>query len=225
MKNILPKYLWLWIPVLFIAAQILGEQILPDRFLTITHNENGPHEFLQFLVVGTAFFFAIRVLLMPELKNRVWVRAWAGLAALCCFYVAGEEISWGQHFLGWTTPEFWSAINDQNETNLHNTSKWLDQKPKLLLQIGVYGGGLILPLIMHYRPSWVPRRFSAIYPPRELWVTALIAFGIMVFHKIDQTAPAFTLFTRANEVLELYLYYFTLLYLITLRQRFLHPST
>lgn len=36
---------------------------------------------------------------------------------------AGEEISWGQRIFNWQTPEALAAINDQNETNLHNINK------------------------------------------------------------------------------------------------------
>lgn len=35
------------------------------------------------------------------------------------FLILMEEMSWGQHWIGWATPEFFSR-NVQNETNLHN---------------------------------------------------------------------------------------------------------
>jgi len=35
---------------------------------------------------------------------------------------AGEEISWGQHWLGFSTPEFIRDINAQREFNVHNIS-------------------------------------------------------------------------------------------------------
>lgn len=35
---------------------------------------------------------------------------------------AGEEISWGQHWLGFSTPEFIKGINAQREFNVHNIS-------------------------------------------------------------------------------------------------------
>jgi hypothetical protein len=35
---------------------------------------------------------------------------------------AGEEISWGQHWLGFSTPEFIRGINTQREFNVHNIS-------------------------------------------------------------------------------------------------------
>jgi len=39
----------------------------------------------------------------------------------CIFFiVAGEEISWGQYFLGFSTPGIMETSNLQGETNLHN---------------------------------------------------------------------------------------------------------
>ena len=42
------------------------------------------------------------------------------LLALACFFIAGEEISWGQWIFHWATPEGLAAANLQHETNLHN---------------------------------------------------------------------------------------------------------
>jgi hypothetical protein len=46
-----------------------------------------------------------------------------GLLAVIMFICFGEEISWGQRFLGFQTPQFLTGLNAQNETNLHNI--WL----------------------------------------------------------------------------------------------------
>ena len=40
-------------------------------------------------------------------------------------FIAGEEISWGQRIFSFSTPEILTAINDQNEFNLHNVNKKL----------------------------------------------------------------------------------------------------
>ncbi len=42
------------------------------------------------------------------------------LAAFACFFVAMEEVSWGQTFFRWATPEVWAEINTQEQTNIHN---------------------------------------------------------------------------------------------------------
>src|SRR3546814_9825984 len=70
------------------------------------------------------------------------------------------EASWGQHYAGWLTPENWQALNDQGETNLHNTSSWLDQKPRTLLEIGVIVGGILIPMLALRRPALREGRFA-----------------------------------------------------------------
>ncbi|QDS96087.1 hypothetical protein FF011L_48910 [Roseimaritima multifibrata] len=42
------------------------------------------------------------------------------LFALMYFVAAGEEASWGQHWLKFSTPEILMDINSQKELNLHN---------------------------------------------------------------------------------------------------------
>lgn len=155
--------------------------------------------------------FILATILTIRVKG-LWLKLWFGIAALCSFYVAGEEVSWGQWIFYWDTPEHWAAINDQQETNLHNTSAWFDQKPQIVLQIGVLVGGIIIPLLKKFKPSALPERFIAIYGDYRLLPTALIALGLKL---TDTICDAFDLsfFYRISEVLELYLFYFVALYL------------
>ncbi|MEM7010876.1 MAG: hypothetical protein AAF585_05265 [Verrucomicrobiota bacterium] len=47
--------------------------------------------------------------------------AWAFLAlCLLFFFIAGEEISWGQRLIGWATPAWMAENNIQGETTIHN---------------------------------------------------------------------------------------------------------
>lgn len=209
---------WLWVPVAGMIAQMLMEVFLSRDTLAALHTENGPHEWLQFLLMFAAFLVACRFLFILSWQKQPLMAAWLLLAALCCFYVAGEEISWGQHVMQWSTPEEWTHINDQQETNLHNTSDWLDQKPRLVLLIGVVVGGLLIPLLQKIRPGWLPRRFKAFYPPKEL---SFIALLIAVFHLLEKclSMAGIYIFTRFSEVEEVYMFYFVLLYLIALGQR------
>jgi len=62
------------------------------------------------------------------------------------FFLCGEEINWGQNIFAWQTPEAYTSINKQNETNIHNiygvgfAFKWIQ------LLVGAYG--TLLPLIL-----------------------------------------------------------------------------
>lgn len=212
------KIWWLWVPVLFMVLQIWLENTLSAQTLSILHSENGFHELLQFSIVFAAFIVAAITLFKMDISTKKGLAGWISLAALCCFYVAGEEVSWGQHFIGWGTPETWIEVNDQQETNLHNTSSWLDQKPRLLLEIGIITGGLLIPLLRRYRPELLPKRFAVIYPLSQLAVIALLGIGVKFIAKITGHFDII-LFERASEIEELYLYYFILLYLLTIKQR------
>ncbi len=209
---------WLWLPLGFLTIQFIADRSLPQDILVPLHSENGPYEMLQFFVIAAALVLALKTLVQMDRKKNKWLTCWIGLAAVCCFYVAGEEISWGQHMMEWGTPEFWAGLNDQNETNLHNTSSWLDQKPRLLLEIGVLFAGIIIPLLQKYKPSLVPERFNQIYAPSFLWVIAAICVFAKSTGKIGDLT-GFNAFVRESEVVELYLYYFVFLYMITMKKR------
>lgn len=212
------KFVLLWLPLILLALQLIAEKLLTgpmhDRLLT----ENGPVETLQFILLVWAF--AVAVLVLRELKFRppVYLSFWALLAALGCFYVGGEEVSWGQHFLNWDTPAYWAALNDQEETNLHNTSAWFDQKPRLLLEIGVIVGGLLLPLYRRLGKKPLPAWLAKIAPPGRFWPVALLVLVIKCADKFGGATQIY-MFARASEVIEFYLYYFILLYLMDLRVR------
>jgi hypothetical protein len=215
-KDTLHPFCWLWLPVSFMGLQLVLEFTQPVDILTALHNEGGAHEIVQFVIIFAAFIVALVTAISRALKDRPFLRAWLVLAELCCLYVAGEEMSWGQHILHWSTPEYWAAINDQQETNFHNTSSWLDQKPRLILEIGVIVGGLLFPLLQKYKPSLLPSRFAVIYPAVNMWVIA----ALVLFMKFaDKLAP--DMFYRDSEVGEIYLFYFVLVYLLTLRRRIL----
>lgn len=215
------SFFWLWIPVLWMVFQVALEILLTGDILAPMHTEGGPHETLQFLILLAAFLIAVATLFRIDWKTQKYLGVWVALSAVCCLYVAGEEISWGQHLLKWSTPEFWTEVNDQNETNLHNTTSWLDQKPRIILQIGILVGGLIIPLLAKFRSSLLPKKFEIIYPPSILSVTALLALIVNMADRVDSALKDITLFERGSEVEELYMFWFVLLYLLVLRRRVL----
>lgn len=215
----LPLFFWLIVPILLIVGQVVLELSFTREELAPMHSESGPHEMLQSVFIGGALLFALWLLFKVNWKTQKEIGLVIAAAALGSFYIFGEEISWGQHILNWSTPEYWAQFNDQNETNLHNTSSWLDQKPRLLLFAGIVVGGLIVPALRRWRPHFLPARFAPFYPSATLCVTAL---GVLVPYTIQEIAEHFLhggVFTRVSEVQEVYMYYFILLYLFDLRNR------
>ncbi len=92
-----------------------------------------------------ALALAVRLLFNPFVRRRPFVLTVTIIAALSSLYIAGEEMSWGQHFFHWNTPDYWAEVNRQQETNLHNTYAVFEKYPRAILEIGVLIGGIAHP--------------------------------------------------------------------------------
>lgn len=208
------------IPTIFMIVQMVVELSFSADLLSRLHSENGPHELIQFCVISFAVLAGIGVLIkiLPRLRENRLLFAWVLLATVCSFYVAGEEISWGQQVAGWATPEGWSHINDQQETNLHNTSSWLDQKPRLLLELSVIAGGIVIPFMRRFVPRSLPRTFEVLYPQNHLFLVGVLA---ILPKGLDRLLNLFDvmLLVRASELQETFFYYFVLLYILDLSRK------
>lgn len=214
MNKTLSSMYWLWIPIVAMIAQIILELSLPNDILSHLHSENGPHELIEFSLLVAGFFTCGYYFLKVKQKTKL-LNFWFGLAAICCFYVAGEEISWGQHIWDWATPEYWTDVNDQQETNLHNTSSWFDQKPRLILLLSIVFGGLVAPYLEKKNILKLPDNINFLMPSAKLGVISALVVIPQLLEKIFESFDV-VLFARFSEVQELYMFYFVLLYLITL---------
>ncbi len=222
----LPAWLWLWMPLAFAVALSFISQFQSRFYQAYFVGELGIVESLQVIILLAALAFCVRILRFAEVRHDRLVFAWVILALFGCIYVVGEEASWGQHYFGWLTPEGWQAINDQGETNLHNVSSWLDQKPRALLEMGVIVGGIVIPLLALWRPKIREGRFAIFLPPLVCLPVAVVAEFAKIWERLVSLGFwEMRTFYRASEVQELYFYLFILLYLIVFRQRVLARRT
>ncbi len=204
----------LWLPLILAIGVAIADNTLPPQWVNFIYMENGFLETLQPIITFIAVYIGISALRTPGLGK--WLKVWLVLGTLGCLYIGLEEISYGQQILQWQTGDFWAAINDQNETNLHNTSSWFDQKPRNLLMVGIIVGGILIPLLQRYNPALLPKQFAAIYPRRDLMVVSLLMLFSYMSKVIFKIAH-FMIYDRPSELNETYMYYFVLLYLVQLR--------
>lgn len=175
-------WLWLGLPFGYVVVEFTFRILNEATYRRMWDSELGPGESLTFLFLFTAAIFGLVSLwqsrTIPPPRLPAAYRVWLLLVTLGAIYMAGEESSWGQHWFGWQTPEQIAALNDQQETNLHNMSSWLDQKPRLAFEIWVLIAGLCYPVyagIVAPRKDRVVRRALWFWPPRLVFPTALLA--------------------------------------------------
>ena len=169
--------LWLGVPLASLAILWTSPLLGHETWDLLIANEIG------FLEIGTVVMLlpAVVLSLLVFRRRRMlprgvgWLVLLGGLAAL---YFAGEEISWGQTYFHWKTPQGMSELNKQHETNLHNLEllkygPWVDllddvlnNIPRQLMLIMCLVGGVILPLALR-------RRLAAPEARRSFWHWAL----------------------------------------------------
>ncbi len=179
-RHELPAWLWLWFPPLLLVVQFgclaLGRPVYDRLFDT----ELGVVELATPAVLIAGIAAGLAALRHRARLPAAWLAAWLACMTLGCVYFAGEEVSWGQHLVGWGTPETIAELNDQGETNLHNMSSWFDQKPRLLLELWVLAGGLVLPLVRRARGlHYDERDWRAWFWPTQVCVPAA-ALAILI---------------------------------------------
>jgi len=70
--------------------------------------------------ITTICYFIASFIFIFACKTQRFRNIWYWFFALLFFFIAGEEISWGQRFFNITTPEMLKNINVQQEVNIHN---------------------------------------------------------------------------------------------------------
>ena len=220
----LPEWLWLWFPPLLLFVIIPVRILDPSAYRRWIDGELGLIELATPLLAIGGLLFGIAALKMCEgLPGRA-IKVWILLLTLGCGYLAGEELSWGQQLFNWHTPEYIGALNDQKETNLHNMSSWFDQKPRMLLEIWVLIGGIIVPtgVLLGYgklRP-WESSGYW-FWPTVECLPTAVLAILIRLPERMK---PLFGLESlpfeiRFSEPQEYYFAMFLMIYLASVYWR------
>ncbi|HEY0768742.1 MAG TPA: hypothetical protein VGD31_00225, partial [Sphingobacteriaceae bacterium] len=82
--------------------------------------EDGFIEWLTVLPLLVIVVVAIRYLVKLSSKRNWLFSVTMAFLAILCFFVAGEEISWGQRIFQVESSSFFKQNNAQAETNLHN---------------------------------------------------------------------------------------------------------
>ena len=214
---------WLWLPIAFFLLRY-AVSIVSDKqggLESLMDGELGIVENLTVLLLLAAMVGSIVLIRKYRNEFKLPPKAFLIIFSLGCLYFAGEEASWGQHWVGWETGQYFAEINDQNETNFHNTSKYLDRVPKGIVSLAVFLGGLAIPLYLR-RTNKVIDQGKPLWWLFPTWVcvpTSIVAVAATWPSKIERATDSVFYFDGAQEMKELYIAYFFLLYIVSLGRR------
>ncbi len=110
-----------------------------------------------------------------------WIVLSYAAMAVVLFATGMEEISWGQTYLAWETPEKWAAINSQQETTLHNL---LDQRTLHIVAQRITYAFAALMLLATFIGIRVRHPYISAMAPHfsTIVIVLLIAYSALRFH-------------------------------------------
>lgn len=143
----LPLWLTLLAPPLMFLVQIVVRLLDTGQgfYLPLIETEYGLVESATALVLVPAAILSVRLVRIHSAAGERLLASWFMLTAFACVMFLGEEVSWGQHWFGWESPEYFQQHNIQQETNLHNLSKDVERSLKFIVGAAVVFGGLLGP--------------------------------------------------------------------------------
>jgi len=148
----LPVALWLGLPAAAIGVTVLVLPLAgPGWWHTLALSERtGFLENGTVVLLAAAIAWGVRLLRrrreMPALMTPL-----LAVFVLGTLYFAGEEASWGQHWLGFPTPAAQKALNTHGEFNLHNREdlrEYLNALPRRAVMLATVAGAVLAPLAL-----------------------------------------------------------------------------
>lgn len=223
----LPAWVWLWPCPVIVLAQMGLKAWDVEVYRTWMRGELGIVENLTVLFLFVSIGAAIALWRKRNAVRWKHFGTFALVMAFGCFFFAGEEASWGQHWLGFEPPESVAERNEQAELNFHNDpllETVLDQLPRNLLTLAALVGGILGPLLwrrgkrleLDSEGPW-----GWIWPTRHALPAAVFAAFVSVPAKVlaaasdsGEVPPAFDI--SAGETKEFSIALFLMVYLLTL---------
>jgi hypothetical protein len=158
-----------------VVAIIVAVALVDRDSYDLLVNEDGILEWIELAGFVSASLLAFALARQFRGDGELVVAALYVLFAVGCFFIAGEEISWGQRILGVGTPDELARVNSQAETNVHNISVL-----RVMFHVGyaLLGfGGSVLAVVLRLRYwSSLGARLRRLVPPLFLVSSFLVLF-------------------------------------------------
>ncbi|MBW7955363.1 hypothetical protein H3C66_01380 [Patescibacteria group bacterium] len=148
-----------WIFPCYFSFILLSLYFGFESFFVLIGLEDGLIEWVTSLLFFGSAALSLGVGLRFLTQSKVISGAFLFLA-VCCFFVAGEEISWGQRVFSLQSPEYFLEENVQKEITLHNLEPFQNAMTTGYILVGLLG--VIGPFVL---VRLVPKRWKVFAPP------------------------------------------------------------
>ncbi|HXG79253.1 MAG TPA: hypothetical protein VNJ31_07960 [Methyloceanibacter sp.] len=210
---------WLGIPLAVAVFTIASYSVDIEWHRAWVTRESGILETAQFIFMVMGLAIVAQLLFDPFVKSRPFVFAFALFAGLVCFYIGGEEVSWGQHIFHWQSPDLVTELNDEGEFSLHNMNKAFERTPRTLLELGVFIGGILVPAACAVWPKLRQASLALFLPCAALVPIAFFALYFKLAGMLAKYDVVGAVAGRPSEAVEFYLYFFIFAYLVVFERR------
>lgn len=227
-RHEVPRWVWLYLPFAVLSSVVAARLSIPDIYVyeDWVESERGIVENATAVALFPAIALGIRGLGYRAVLPAGWLTAWLLLLTAAAVFFAGEEISWGQQWFGWATPEPVAVLNQQGEFNLHNMGKQLTSRtPKFLAGLVVVLGGIAFPLWRRWRGIAYTDRADWRYwvaPTRAVVPAAALMLGLRIVDRVADWlgfGGAAPLDIDFGELQEFYIALFLTLYVYAMFRR------
>jgi hypothetical protein len=200
----IPKNVWYkhWqnivfiLPVIFLFGMSLIWMWPQDIFLQLV-KEDYLIENAQVVVLVLAGLLALLQAKDFYRKHFNFLTSLFLVASIALFFIAGDEISWGQRLFGFVTPVEFAAENLQNETTVHNLDGIHQAIGYGYLLVGLFGafGWIVadnfLKKYQHWTKYFVPPAYLFFFFYLSLVYNAYALGGLNNFKEWSEVAELF----------------------------------
>ena len=163
--------------------------IIFDHIPSLLLHENGIYETVGAVAcfaAGLVFLCSFR---LSSRKKLYILSLWMLFFAIGCLFIAGEEISWGQHWFHYNVPGYIANNNFQHEFNLHNSMLIQSRNNSLssiFFKLLIFYF-ILFPMFLEISPT-IKKWSKKIFVPIPSMLIALVAltakFADIINHKI-----------------------------------------
>ncbi len=172
-----------WLPLFLILLFFIFRFIDKEKYFSLIQ-EDGLIEYLQSFFYLTASIFTLATAGRLLKNKQKKIAFFYFLFSFALFFVAGQEVSWGQRIFNLDNPNFFAQHNTQEEISIHNLGPIQDLLHFGYILIGFFGAfGYFLaqPILKRY-PKLKKNNNQLLFLPQP--ITKLYFFLVALFYFI-----------------------------------------